>query len=521
MVEFPAIELPVDFFSGLGNIAGDAAGSLRELMNRIRDRFVGTNLELWIDPENGNDILADGTESKPFKSWAGLRLSGLIPKIILGNVNVKVKPGTLNEGIDVNQYLVAGNLSFDAVPESSPFPSTPFPFDLIFPYLKPVTGVTGPTSGTATGGTKRRINLSGAGWTPGQLRGKFFAVVNGTNLFAFGRVLDNGTDYLEVSGIRSSAYDSTSEFVLAEECVTVHPPDDSFGYPLFASFNSGGGAIRFNGLRFEIQDYQSAFYAAFLFGNSCDVSFQYSSLIGNTAPPLAGASIQVLINVNRCKGNIDVGSCDCYVPNLDPGTFSGVIWAFGPNGRISFDSSALNDNIQIYYGCPNFRFVSSSQKYRTGMLELNVVRTVGYFQLLSSYLDANSVTNLWRFDGPNNLDCRDSILENAPGDGIIVAGHHGDGCNLYLARTEVNGCGASGIHVKGNSVVTIWNCTTDGSNLNSTWGVRLQSGSQLRFTGTNTIRGSSGDVNLGDNVTAVTHGVEATDTTHLTRASTL
>lgn len=518
---FPATPIQTDFFSGLGNISGDAAGSLRDVLNSTRDRLVATDFEFWIDPENGSDISGDGTESYPFATWNGLKTSGLVPRIILGNVNVYVKPGTLRDKLAVDGYLVAGSLSFRAVPASNPFPSTPFPFDLIWSSLKPVTGVTGPTSGTATGGTKRRINFAGAGWTPGQLRGKFFGIVGGTNFFSSGRVLTNGADYLEVSGIYSSAFDATTEFVLAEEAVTVRPPDDASGFALRMIRNGGPGSVSFYGFRFEIQDYRYASYCAYIFGNACNITISQSSLIGNTFGPLAGGTLQVLISHSRNIGGLQVYETDLYVPGLKPGTFSGAFWAFGPNGRISFSSTAVNDNFQIYYGCPNFRFIGGSQRYRSGMLELNVLRTVGYFQLISSLIDANNIANILRFDGPNNLDCRDSILENAPGDGVITFGHHADGANLYFARTEINGCGASGIHVKGNSVVTLWNVTTDGAKLNGTWGVRAQSGSQIRYTGANTVRGANGDVNLGDNVAPVNHGVEATDTTHLTRISAL
>lgn len=516
---YPATAIPTDFFSGLGNIAGDAAGSLRDVLNGARDRMIGTDLEFWIDPDDGDDATADGTEAKPFKTWAALQASQLIPRVILEDVRVKIKPGRLNEQLSIVNYVVAGSLVFEAVPDSSPFPSTPFPFDLFIPYLQPITGTTGPTSGTATGGTKRRINLTAAGWTVDEMRGKFFLVVAGTNFLAMGRVVSNGTDYLEVSGLRSAPYDATTEFVLAEEPVTFHKPDDESGSTLFVRLNSGAGSIQFRGIRVEIQDHQFAFNAAQFGFNTCGINFNYSSMIGNTAPPLAGASQQVLFSLNDNIGFFSAFSSDFFVPNLDPGTFSGVTWAFGPNGQIGFSSCSMNDNVQIYYGCLNLVISNCGQRYRTGMLELNVVRSVSYFQYLSSWTDANGVTNLWRFDGHNGLDCRDSLWENAPGDGIISFGHHADGVNLYFARTEINGCGGAGIRVKGNSVVAISSVTTDGSNLNGTFGIQIESGSQLRYTGTNTVRGSTGDVNLGDGATAVPHATPATDITHLTRLS--
>jgi hypothetical protein len=483
----------------------------------------GSAQELWLDPTNGDDISADGTKMRPYKTWAALRASGRIPRVIPSvGVKVYIKEGIIRESLNITQYMTIGLLTFEAVPNGpSPFPTTPLPWGLFFPFLRGVVGATGPMSGTATGGTKTRINLAGAGWVPGQLRGKFLLVTDGTNMFTFARVFDNGADYLEVTGYYSAPFDATTVFSLAEEPVTIRPVDTAYGQPLSLFMNGGGGSIQFSGIRFEIQNRVTSNYNAYLYYNSCRVQFEMCALIGNASAMPAGGGSQVNINVGVNPGEISADSCDFWIPPTIAGAnkWTGAIWAFGPHGPLSLSSCAFNDAIESYYGCLGVEISGCGQRYRTNMPEQNLLRGVVHFRYYSNWLDAASRNNLWRFDGPVGMDCRDSIMENAPGDGIVTYSHHADGAHVMLMRTEVNGCGGAGVHVKGNSVVMMSDAKTDPAKLNGTWGVRVGSGSQILYAGVNTIKGVSGDINLGDGVTAVAHGVAATDATHLTRVS--
>lgn len=518
---FPAKALSRDHFQGLGRVASDTDEGLAAILNSLRGTLVNANQDIYIDPVNGNDGRAEGTEDRPFATWTGMEASGILPYTINGNVNVYIKPGTLRDKIQIARRNINGSLTIKGKAATDPFPTYPFPWRLIFGSMGAVTGVTGVTIGKATSGTKRRLTMAGAGWTPSQLRGKFFLIFNGTNMFTWGHVVDNGADWFDVPGILSTPFDSSSEFVFAQPEVTIRPPDGTYGEPVFAWLNGGAGSVYFEGLRFEMQNYGYLYNLAYLWRNLCNISFEFSSLIGNPYPTFNGANQQVLVSLNQNPGQFSADACDFYVPALKAGSYSGVMWAFGPNGKIQFSSSILGDNLQIYYGCPHVVMSTCSQKYRTGMLEQNVFRTCTYIQILNTYIDANLVTHLLRFDGPNCLDMRYSIIENAPGDGIISYGHHGDLVALYVRDTEVNGCGGHGIHLKGNCKITYLNAKTDPLKKNTGFGLKLRDGSVLHYSGANTLTGLLGDVNLGDGVTPVANGVTATDTTYLTRAAAL
>jgi hypothetical protein len=364
--------------------------------------------------------------------------------------------------------------------------------------------------------------MAGAGWIAGQFRGKFILITAGTNWFSMMRVLDNGVDYLEVAGVWSTPFDNTSVFYLAEEVVTVKPPA-TYGYPLDLNYNSGGAGIRFYGLKFVIQDYRNASYCSSWYQNLCRISIDYCSLHGNTFPITAGGTIQVLINTGLNPGAITAYATDFWIPPTisGAGVYTGAIWAFGPHGKLSLQCCSFNDAIESYYGCETVELSACSQRYRTNIPEVNITRGVKHFKVYQCYFDAALKTNLWRFDGPVNMDCRDSIWENAPGDGLVTFGHHADMASLYLARTQVNGCGGHGIVAKGNSCVALVTATTDPAKLNTGFGIKVMSGTQIRDGGGNTLRGAAGQINLGDGVMNVNHGTEATDATHLTRVSAL
>jgi hypothetical protein len=497
-------------------------------MARIVDELQGITdpikqqSDIWIDPVNGIDGSADGTAEKPFKTFAAMQ-ANVLPKITLETTRVWIREGELRENIFLSGYnIVGGDLVFLGLANVDPFPTSPIPWGLLFTGMRAPTISQGPISGVATGGTRKSIQLSTANWIPGELKNKFFVINSGTNIFSWGRILDNTATEFEVSGYYVSPFDNTSEFYLAEEAVTVRPPDGGSGTALSMFDIGGGGQIGFEGIKFQMQTgYNFVSNVARFQVNTAYIQFRYCSFIGDLYPVTTGPlSSQVLISLNNNQGVFDAESCAFSVPDLPPGKFSGVMWPFGPNGPMEFRDCVANDNFQFYYGQTGLYFQNCSIRYRPNMLEMNVSRAVNWFRMYQCYIDANNVTNIWRFDGPQGLDCRDSLLEGAPGDGLVtLRGHQGEGNHMYLARTEVSGCGGDAIRVSGNSLASIWNCTTDGSKVNGGWGVRAENGSIIRFNGTNTIRGTKGDMNLGDNTTNVAHGVTATDTTHLTRCS--
>jgi len=476
--------------------------------------------EFYIDPVAGNDATADGSAARPFKTWNALRNSGLIPRLIQQTLYVNILEGHLEESLQIVSLDVAAqaNLYFRAIPRVPA--GLPYPYNLFLTGVKDAVITTGILSGTATSGTVRRITRTGAGWTPGELRGKAYVITGGTNQFNWGRVFDNGVDWFEVSGIFTTPFDNTSQFYFVEEAVLVKP--SAVGYspsPLYMFGDGGFGTIRFEGIAFEIQDSLYGRNAFLAYDVAVNLYFNVCSLRGSQAAVTAGASQHVLMNTSGLfpLGEVRFDACDIFVPTTISGIYTGALWAYGPNGKWQFYGCTLNDNVQVYYGCPDFLMNLCSMKYKPNITEPSLMRTVTGCRMIQVYWDSDNRSQFVRMDGGTNFDVRYSQFENALGDGFFTYDHHGGGGEMLLQATEINGCSGHGLNIGGNGVIILHDAKTDPTKLNGGFGVKLRAGTIAYYLGTNTIKGTLGDVNLGDGVTPVANSTPATDTTHLTR----
>ncbi len=135
-----------------------------------------TAMTFYIDPINGTDDKCEGTVGRPFKTWAGLIRSGLLPKYVEGcNVTIFVAAG------DLDAMILSGYEAVDG-------------YVMIIGEERLAVLTTGPNTGTSTGGDDTYIEMTGANWTPGELAGKFYKIVGGTHAGYEGTILDNGTE---------------------------------------------------------------------------------------------------------------------------------------------------------------------------------------------------------------------------------------------------------------------------------------------------------------------------------------
>lgn len=477
--------------------------------------------DLYIDPVGGDDLAADGTAARPFKTWNALKNSGLLPKVISQSTTVWIRPGTLSESVDFSNYMLLQPLSLKPwlTPQEIAFIPAPFGGVGFVDYFIEPAWVVGPKIGQLTGGTKYRAEMAGAGWVPGELRGLFWMIYDGPHFFSWGRIEDNGADWFEVSGLLSSNFSASDKFFFGTEAVTIKPPATSTRFPSTITYNMGSSRINFYGIKIAIGDNRYGNYGVYMSDNQCAVRFDFCSFIGNSVPTYAGATSQFLLYNYRCSGEILVYACDLYFPALKAGTTTGAFWAIGPHGMVRLMNSTIISNVQTWDGCTYFALQNCSLKYPTGMLEYNYVRAVNYYVIQSTRMNWNNVAWGYRLDGKVHFDIRNCLFENALGYGFKSYDGHGDIFDGWIEYTEVNACSISGFDIGGNSYFGIRVLTTDPAKKNGKWGFRLRSGTQVGYLGTNTLTGNLGDVNLGDDVTAVAWGVPTTDTTHLTRVA--
>jgi hypothetical protein len=377
-------------------------------------------------------------------------------------------------------------------------------------------GLTGLNTGTATGGTTTKLIDSGAGWAVDELVGKSWEITAGTHTWYSGRIMENDATSFTINGKLPTAFDATDVYQITESTVTIKEPTDTYNYPYPLTVQDCSGSIFIMNLDFEVNDNKYQRYAGrvrnYGWGGLFVMDCSFKCSAGAVA---AGAFSQYSMWIQNCL-DVQFYRCAFLIPNAISGIWSGI-YLYGPNGKIGISGSVMNDLVECYYGIQHLTIGGCTRYLRSNAMLGDVYRTVNYFNFSSNVWDAKGVSANMRFDGLSNLDFRGNIIENAAGHNIYTYGHHGDILNLYLRDTELNGASGDGVNIGGNSVVTLVNAKTDAGNKNTGWGLRLRNGSKAVYTGTNTLTGVKGDVNLGDDVTAVLHGVTQTDTTHLTR----
>jgi hypothetical protein len=135
----------------------------------------------WVDQATGSDSNDGLTELTAFATLE--HATDLIP---LGNANlvtIKVNAGTYNETLNLLSFKIGSQI------------------DIVGQDWTAVTPTTGVSSGTFDGSftpdpTKHVAVCAGAGWTSGDLRGKFVHITSGANSGAYLPIVDNDADTL-------------------------------------------------------------------------------------------------------------------------------------------------------------------------------------------------------------------------------------------------------------------------------------------------------------------------------------
>lgn len=484
-----------------GGISNPSAGiipsssirsTLLKTLNRLDPPYPST-IRFYIDPTNGVDDTADGTAANPFKTWRKFYESGLLPMAMRCNVYVKVLPGTLDwiylSGVRVDQ---PGMLQ-------------------IYADMKPAVLLTGANTGTATSGTVRSFTKAGAGWTPGDLKGKAWKITAGTHMYYSGRIMDNTADTVTVSGFMSSPFDATDKFLIEESTVTVSTT--LYNHPRPLTLYNCYGNIFIWGFDFVMPVKAYANYTGQL--QYCRGGlFIYNCSFRATHK--AGDFNRMPLWIKACDG-IDFYSCSVLTDDNVVGAYSGM-YLYGPNGYLGFSDCVFNGTFQCYYGVQYLQFSHCTRKMRANELEFDVFRTASYVQILNSIIDMNLVQPGCRLDGPQCWDCRYAYFENANGDGIWTYGYYGDAPNLSFIGGQFNGNTASGLNI-GAGTVSLVGVGTDPAKKNGTWGMKLRNGARAMYGGVNTLLGNTGATNLGDGITNVANNTPAVDAANQTKVA--
>ena len=168
-----------------------------ELENLIVRKQTSGPINIYVDALNGNDNNT-GHSTSPLKTiTAALKK---LPTYITQNVTINVKAGVYNESITLPFLVKYGSkLLIKGIDETKVIPAS------------------GPSSGTFTGvgvGGVRWVALTGAGWTPGDLIGKFLKI--GNNYIP---IADNTADEILVP-IKTTSI-ATSSFEIVEPAATI------------------------------------------------------------------------------------------------------------------------------------------------------------------------------------------------------------------------------------------------------------------------------------------------------------
>lgn len=452
-------------------------------------------VEIYIDPVNGEDGPERGSVGRPFKTWEGMIDSGVLPKVIRNMTWIKILPGTI-KWVDLRYIRCESGLLIVSAANG----------------MQLAQGLTGPNTGTATGGTITSLTKAGAGWAVNELRGKAYEIVDGTHSGYSGRVVSNTATSFVLTGYLPSAIDATDVFEIKESTVRVEEPTSVYSSPspLFLANCTGGIMIWSLDFYGNANKYQS--YTALVSGGSG--TFLYNCAF-YSPKMVAGAFVRDALWVEELT-DLDAYNCAFIADESITGYEAGM-QINGSCGVIQFTNCVINDQIFSYRGVSSLIFNNCTKEQRVNGLINDSFRTVGYLQFISCVLDYKGLKAGIQLEGGTMMDMRYSKIRNALGDGIYNFGHQGDNFTVYVRDTEINGCSGSGINLGGNSALTIMNLTTDPLAKNTQWGVKIKSGTICQYTGVNTAEGLLGKVNLGDGVTNVAHGVPATDTTHLTR----
>jgi len=119
-----------------------------------------------------------------------------IPLNMVHSTTINVAAGNYT-GIDVRGRNLSGNL-------------------FIYGTQGIYTPTTGPSSGTATSGTNRSLSLTAAGWTAGNLEGRFVSITAGQGAGQQLIIADNDTDTIRTAGIFNPIPNGTSVFEITE-----------------------------------------------------------------------------------------------------------------------------------------------------------------------------------------------------------------------------------------------------------------------------------------------------------------
>lgn len=496
----PRFGFPLDDPSGIADARTFNLGmmAIDEALWNL-DRKIGVSspndmTEVYIDPVNGEDGPERGAVGRPFKTWGGLRDSGLIPKVVTGMFWVKILPGTVDP-IYLDNVRSEGFLVVSAAQGK-----------------RLAQGLTGPNTGTATGGTVYSLTMAGAGWAVNELRGKYYEFIGGTHEGYSGRIVSNTATSFVLTGYLPSAVNATDVFEIRESTVRVEDPTNvnSFPYPLSILSCSGGIMIWELDFYGNANRYQT--YTALVSGG--DGSFLYDCAF-YSPKMVAGSFVRDSLWVENV-GTFDAYNCSFIADETITGYESGM-QINGSCGVIQFTSCVINDQIFCYRGVDSLIFTGCTKEQRANGLITDNFRTVHYLQIIQCVMDYKGLKAGIQLEGATMMDMRYSRIFNALGDGIYNFGHQGDNLTAYVRDTEISGCSGNGINLGGNSSLTFGNLTTNPLNKNGQWGVKIKSGTMAQYYGTNTAEGTLGKVNLGDGVTNVNHGVAATDATHLTR----
>jgi hypothetical protein len=160
-------------------------------------------LTLAVNASTGSDtptetrpavLLSGDYSSEPFATIQAAINS--VPLNAIHTITIDVAAGNY-AGIDVRGRNLAGSMYINGTQGTA-------------------TPATGPASGTATSGTNRSLTLTAAGWTTGDLEGKFIEITSGQGAGQHLIIADNDTDTIRTAGIFNPAPNGTSVFSITE-----------------------------------------------------------------------------------------------------------------------------------------------------------------------------------------------------------------------------------------------------------------------------------------------------------------